>query len=120
MSGRPAITRRRYKQGLVFYVATDSAEVGFYEALARVVGTTAGISSLIAAPYGVEVTSREDAETIYYFLLNLTETVHNAIELPRPMYDLIAEQANVTKVSLGPLDVAVLTSPKMPDSKHDG
>jgi beta-galactosidase len=114
MTGKPAITRHRYKQGWVFYVGTDSAEDGFYEALARVVGATTNLSPLIAAPYGVEVTSREDAETIFYFLLNLTEATHNEIQLPRPMDDLIGGQKRVTKISLGPLEVAVLASPKIP------
>jgi beta-galactosidase len=114
MTGKPAITRHRYKQGWVFYVGTDSAEDGFHEALARVVGAVGQLPSLIAAPYGVEVTSREDADTIFYFLLNLTEATHNEVQLPRPMDDLIGGKKRVTKVSLGPLEVAVLASAKMP------
>ncbi len=116
MAGKPAITRHRYKQGWVFYVGTDSAEEGFHEAVARLAGAAGGLSSLIDAPYGVEVTSREDADTNFYFLLNLTETIHNEIQLPHPMDDLIAGRASVAKISLGPLEVAVLASPKMPSS----
>ena len=33
----------------------------------------AGLTPLIEAPHGVEVTSRQDGDTTYYFLLNLTE-----------------------------------------------
>ena len=112
MTGRPAITRNRHGQGWVFYVGTDCAEDDFYEALARAVGTTGKLSPLIAAPYGVEVVSRDDAEATYYFLLNLTETAHSDIALPKPMDDLVAERTGLTKVSLGPLEVAVLTTPK--------
>lgn len=112
MTGRPAITRNRHGQGWVFYVGTDSTENTFHETLARAVGSTGSLSPLIAAPYGVEVTSREDAKTVFYFLLNLTETAHNDIGLPGPMDDLIAGQSGIRKVSLPPFDVAVLTAPK--------
>jgi len=64
------------------------------------------------------VTSREDANTIYYFLLNLTEDEHNSIPLPHPMVDVIAERDGVTNVSLGPLEVAVLASPKSQLTPH--
>ncbi len=110
MAGLPAITRNRYGQGWVFYVGTDCAENRFHETLAREVGRTGNFSPLLTAPYGVEVTSREDLQTIFYFLLNLTETAHNDIALPQPMHDLLAGNSGVTKVSLGPLDVAVLVA----------
>lgn len=112
MAGRPAVTRNRYGKGWVFYVGTDCAGDGFYEALARAVANTDDLPPLLAAPLGVEVVSRENAESIFYFLLNLTETTHNDIELPKPMHDLIAEQPGRKTISLGPLEVAVLESPK--------
>jgi hypothetical protein len=65
---------------------------------------------LIQAPYGVEVTSRQDGATAYYFLLNLTEASHENIALPKPMDDVIRDQHGITQVSLGPLEVAVLAS----------
>ena len=120
MAGRPAITRNRHRQGWVFYVGTDCAEDGFYEALARTVGSIGRLPPLIAAPYGVEVVSREDSKTIFYFLLNLTETTHNDIRLSKPMEDLLAEQAGVTRVTLGPLKVAALASSKDAGAKYAG
>jgi beta-galactosidase len=110
MAGRPAVTRSRYGQGWAFYAGTDSPDTGFYEALARFAGSAAKLSPLIAAPYGVEVVSREDSEATYYFLLNLKETEHRDIRLPRPMLDLIDGRAGVTRVSLVPFGVAVLAS----------
>jgi beta-galactosidase len=112
MAGRPAITRNRHGQGWVFYVGTDCAEDLFHEALARTVGATANLAPLIVAPYGVEVTSREDADTVFCFLLNLTEDERKSIQLPHPMADVIAEREGVSSISLGPLEVAVLASPK--------
>jgi beta-galactosidase len=110
MAGRPAITKNRWEQGWVFYVGTDCAENAFHEAVAREAGVAAQLKPLIAAPYGVEVTSREDARAVYYFLLNLTETAHRGITLPGRMDDLITGKAGVTEVSLGPLEVAVMAA----------
>ena len=110
MAGRPAITRNRHGLGWVFYVGTDCADDLFHETLARAVAATGKLAPLITASYGVVVTSREDANTIYYFLLNLTEDEHNSILLPHPMVDVISEREGVTNVSLGPLEVAVLAS----------
>ena len=112
MAGGPAITRNNYGRGWVFYVGTDCAADEFHEALARAVGATANLTPLVTAPYGVEIVSRETSETIFYFLLNLTEDTHNNIKLPQPMESLITGQAGVTTVSLAPLEVAVLASPK--------
>jgi beta-galactosidase len=112
MAGQPAITRNRHGLGSVFYVGTDSADDLFHETLARAVAAAGKLTPLIAAPYGVEVVSREDATTTYYFLLNLTEDAHLAIALPHPMADLITEREGLTELSLGPLEVAVLASPK--------
>ncbi|HEX4120278.1 MAG TPA: beta-galactosidase [Verrucomicrobiae bacterium] len=108
MDGRPAITRNRHDAGWVFYVATDSAEDGFHETLARTVGAAANLSPLIAAPEGIEVTRRENDRTVFYFLLNLTETAHEQIALPQPMDELITGGTGLNSVTLGPLGVAVL------------
>ena len=112
MSGRPAVIRNRYGKGWIIYAGTDCAEVGFHEALAHVACAKANLSPLIEAPYGVEVVSRETTDTIFYFLLNLTENTHPNIRLPRMMSDMIGGDARVNQVSLGPLDVAVLASPR--------
>jgi beta-galactosidase len=111
MAGRPAVTRNRYGQGWVYYVGVDCIEDEFYEALARIVGKTAKLEPLIKAPYGVEVTSRQDAETTYYFLVNLTEAEYDRIELPVPMEDLIGDRKGISAISLGSLEVAVLARP---------
>ena len=109
MDGKPAITRNRHGEGWVFYVGTDCPDDGFYESFARIVNQSAKLSPLIAAPYGVEVTSREESGVTYYFLLNLTEEAHARIELPSAMNDLIGGRTDVTEIGLGPLDVAVLS-----------
>ncbi|HUA91846.1 MAG TPA: beta-galactosidase [Terracidiphilus sp.] len=110
MEGKPAVTRNRHGRGWVYYAGVDSSDDGLYETIARLLGTTANLTPLINVPYGVEVTSREDSGNTYYFLLNLTEEAHGKIELPRPMKDLIHGEDNVTRISLGPLEVAVLAA----------
>jgi beta-galactosidase len=110
MEGQPAVTRNRHGGGWVFYAGCDSTDDAFYEAIARAVGSASGLAPLIEAPAGVEVTSRQDSESIYYFLLNLTETAHDKIALPHSMDDLIHDQRGITQLSLGPFDVAVLAS----------
>jgi beta-galactosidase len=112
MADKPAVTRNRHERGWVFYVGVDCVEDEFYEVFARRVGQTCGLDPLISAPYGVEVTSRQDAEKTYYFLLNLTDATHDRIELPCPMDDLIGERSGVKQIGLGPLEVAVLACAK--------
>lgn len=110
MEGRPAITRNGHGRGWVIYVGCDATSDEFYEAIAHVAAAASGLTPLIQAPYGVEVTSRQDGDATYYFLLNLTETPHEKIALPKPMDDLIHDRRGITEVSLGPLEVAVLAS----------
>jgi hypothetical protein len=71
------------------------------------------LKPLIAAPYTVEVTSRQDAQNTYYFLLNLTETPHANIPLPSAMDELVTGKKGLTSVSLGPLEVALLVAPRV-------
>ena len=110
MDGLPAVTRHRYGRGLVYYIGVDGLEAGFYEAIARLVGEAAELKPLLEAPDGIEVTSRRDESSTFYFLLNQTEESHTAIALPHPMNDLIGGRQGVTRISLGPLESAVLAS----------
>jgi beta-galactosidase len=110
MEGQPAVTRHTYGRGLVFYIGVDAIEDPFYEAIARLVGEAAGLKPLLAAPHGVEVTSRRDRGRTFYFLLNQTEENHPVITLPHPMSDLIRGRQGVTEISLGPLESALLAS----------
>jgi len=108
MDGRPAVTRNRYGQGWVFYIGADSVDDEFYERLARAIAACGGLEPLIAAPYGVEVTTREKDGAKYFFLLNLTTTAHDNINLPHAMSDAITGKTNLSQISLAPLGVAVL------------
>jgi beta-galactosidase len=109
MAGRPAVTRNRYQRGMVFYVGADAEEDAFYDALAQTVAAAGSLRPLIAAPAGVEVVSRQTADAIYCFLLNLTEETHQ-ISLPHPMTDVLAERSEITQIQLGGLEVAILSA----------
>ena len=110
LSGRPAITRNHHGSGWIFYAGADSTEDGFYEAFARHVAETTRLMPLIDVPTGVEVTTREDESTTYYFLLNLTSERHSNIPLPRSMDDIVGNQASISQIALEPFGVAVLAS----------
>lgn len=112
MEGRPAVVRNRYKQGWVIYQGTDSADHGFHEAVARLAADAAGLRPLIDVPRGVVVTTREDDQHVYTFLLNLTETPHSDIHLPRAMHDYLNGDRKVQSISLEPLGIAVLAGVK--------
>ena len=93
-------------------------KLGFTKPLPERSAPQAKLSPLIAAPYGVEVVSREDSDTTYYFLLNLTETAHQDIVLPDRMEDMIGEHAGITHVSLGSFEVGALALPKNTPAKN--
>lgn len=108
MGGQPAVTRHRNRSGWVFYAGVDSADPGFYESLAQAVAGAIGLEPLIAAPRGVEVTTRSDGTRTWFFLLNLTETAHPDIVLPRPMKNVLTGQTGVQRIALEPLGATVL------------
>lgn len=110
LSGRPAVTRNQYKSGWIYYAGLDSSEEEFYHALAQIVGSAAKLQPLVDAPYGVDVTSRQDSDHTYYFLLNMTAERKDDIELPESMDDIVSDRKGITRISLEPLGVAVLTS----------
>ena len=102
------------KKGWVIYAGTDSAEHGFHDAVAQLAADTAQLPALLKVPRGVAVTTREDARHRYYFVLNLTETLHDPIALPQPMEDWASGGQRLTSLRLEPLGVALLVVEKEP------
>jgi beta-galactosidase len=111
MEGLPAVTRCRYKKGWVIYAATDSGEHGFHEALAQTAANAVGLRALLNVPRGVAVTTRTDGRREYMFVLNLTETSHDAIPLPEPMENWVAGGRTISSLRLDSLGVALLVTP---------
>jgi beta-galactosidase len=112
MAGMPAVTRFAYKKGYVIYAGADSGDHGFHEELAQLAATAAMLPPLLHVPRGVTVTTREDAQNVYYFVLNLTETAHENIPLPEPMEDWTRSGRVIPTLQLEPLGVALLVQPK--------
>lgn len=112
LEGRPAVVRNRYKQGWVIYQGTDSSDHGFHEAVARIAADAVRLRPLMEVPGGVTVTTREDEQHVYTFVLNLTETPHSDINLPRAMRDCLKYGGEVRSINLDPLGVAVLAVAK--------
>jgi beta-galactosidase len=120
MDGWPAVTRARYRKGWVIYAGTDSGDRGFHEAVAQLAADAAQLPALLSVPRGVVVTTREDARYRYYFVLNLTETPHDAIALPQPMEDWASGGQRLTSLRLEPLGVALLAVEKQPQNALRG
>lgn len=110
LSGQPAVTRHRHGKGWIFYAGVDSIDEEFYNVLARLVGSTTNLEPLVNAPQGVDVTSRQDGDNTYYFLLNMTADRQDNIELPKVMDEIVSNRKGIARISLEPLGVAVLTS----------
>ncbi|WP_030811949.1 beta-galactosidase [Streptomyces sp. NRRL S-337] len=109
LTGRPAVTRHTYGRGTAWYVATRLAPA-LLRTLLDDVRSEAGVAPVLPnLPPGVQATVREGADVRYVFLLNHgTEAAE--VALPRPFRDaLAADGPAVTRVTLAPRNVAVLT-----------
>ena len=67
--GMPVLTENAYGEGKAYYVASRST-VSFYEDFIGKLCEDCGITAVIEAPEGVEVTARYTKEHKYLFLLN--------------------------------------------------
>ena len=71
-AGTPAITRKRFGKGIVYYIGTQmSAELA--DRFIKELEVSSGITSLLAAPPMVEVVHREKDSNRYIFILNHTD-----------------------------------------------
>ncbi|OEV06386.1 beta-galactosidase [Streptomyces nanshensis] len=114
LSGRPAVTRRTYGAGTVWYAATR-LEQGAMRGLLDHVREAAGVRPVLPGlPPHVQATVREDDRHRCLFLLN-----HGGesavVELPEPMHDRLGGEPApdaVTSVTLPPRGVAVMERPR--------
>ena len=71
-AGKPAVTKNAYGKGYAYYVGT-AAERQFYQDFMRTVFTGCGTDCIEPLPLGIEVTTREDENTIFRFIFNNTD-----------------------------------------------
>ena len=107
-TGKPAVTRHKFGQGLSYYVGTQP-EPAFMEQLLVQVCTEKNIYPAMVVPAGVELVCRagQRADEIFYFLLNHNQTpVEFAVN---PIYyDLLTGQRCEGGVRLDINGVAIL------------
>ncbi len=104
----PALTMNAYGQGRAYYVATRPGEE-LLAKLARELCQQAGVSPVLAAATGIEVTKRVRADgRPVYFLLNHTADPQR-VTLPAGTFTSLLEQKNVEHgLEVAARDVVVL------------
>ena len=107
MDGRPAVTINRHGNGFVVYIASITTDRAFYDELFKMLGKQFKIAPLLNVPDGVEVVTRTKGGVDYYFVMNF-ESKEKVVDLPRPMFELISNEAGVRSVKLSAFEVAVL------------
>ncbi len=86
-AGKPAITLNTVGKGRVVYIGTVG-DAHFYDVMAQWLLQQAGVSALLDAPEGVEVTERWQGDQRLLFVLNHT-TQEQTVNFPRPYTNLL-------------------------------
>ena len=107
-AGMPVLTCNNYKKGRAYYVATRSSDK-FYRNLVGDICEKEGIAPLLETPEEVEVSRRENANTIFLFLLNHGEK-EAKVPVNRVGIDLLTGKKYDAgdMITLLPKDVAIL------------
>ena len=104
----------QHGQGCAYYVAArHDVEFyrEFYRQLVAVHGVTTPLNNL---PLGISVTSREQGDKEYLFIMNFLNSAQNVELNKQTYYDLINKHAITDGVlKLNPYEVAVLAKDKM-------
>jgi beta-galactosidase len=107
-AGEPALTVNQFGQGKAYYLATQP-DNDLLDGLTKLLIQEAGVSPVLEAPRGVEVTKRvrSDGRAIY-FLLNHSDQPQQ-VTLPAGMFTSLLNRSDVNgQVALAPKDVTLL------------
>ena len=105
-AGSPAITRHRYGQGSSYYLGTELEREGLAWLLDQAC-IEAGVSPVLEAPPGVEVTRRSNGTQAWLFVLNHSDD-EALVKLPAPATDLISGSRVDSSMQLSSRQVAIL------------
>ena len=103
--GKPALCRRKYGSGTVYYLGACFS-IDLAKEIMQAVQAVAPYGELISAPECVELAVRSDTEHLYFFLLNYKEQ-EAEIELKTPLYNMLSGKTESGTLTLPPFGVQV-------------
>lgn len=102
---KPAIVKNLYGQGCVYYVGTVGKKALYYDLIQTVLENN-GIKYFANLPFGVEITTRENANEKFYFIFNNSDAVCE-VNLPTEMKNIVSGEIS-NALTLQPYDMKVL------------
>jgi len=109
---KPAATINQYKKGNVIYLGV-MGDSNYYGSVARWISGLARIKPLIELPQGVEASERWQGEKRLLFILN-HHSIAKEISLNSSFFDLLSGKILSGRISIGALDVLILTDVEKP------
>lgn len=109
---KPAATINNFANGKVIYLGIMGDEA-YYNAIARWISGLARIKPLIELPQGIEAADRWQGEKRLLFILN-HHTITKEISLNSSFIDLLSGKILSGRISIGALDVLILTDVEKP------
>jgi len=107
LNGKPAITISKYGKGNILYMGTDATSPLLYEQTFNLLAKRLKFESLINVPLDVEVTSRQTSTEVFYFIINLTDTIRE-IQLKDSFIEVLSGKKISGHIELPGLDAIVL------------
>jgi len=105
-AGTPAVTGHTFGAGAAYYLGTRT-EKHYTKSLLQELCDEAAVSPTAEAPPGVDAVRRKGEDASFLFVLNHNqETVE--VQLPQGGRDLLTDKEHQSKLTLDPLDVAIL------------
>ena len=102
---KSAIVKNLYGHGHVYYVGTVGKKALYYNLIQTVLDEN-GIQYFPELPFGVEITTRENATDKFYFIFNNSDVVCE-VSLPSAMNNVISGEMSIA-LTLQPYDMKVL------------
>jgi beta-galactosidase len=105
-AGNPAITEHEFGLGRALYIATRP-DTACLDALLKRLEMQLQLTASLEVPEEVEVIQRQDAHTVYTFILNHSSTTQQ-ITLPDPMCNVLTQEVHEHTLELEATDCAIL------------
>jgi beta-galactosidase len=105
-AGTPAATRNAFSEGTAYYLGTRP-EARYTKSLLKRIYEETGVRPTADVPPGVDAVRRKTEDASFFFVLNHGKEAAE-IRLPKPGRDLLTGTEHDAKLTLDPLEVAVL------------